>query len=273
VIEYLRHCEATGQTERFIEKKESYLARIGAWTRGGARVFQGLDSWDANDVRSFLAAIAEGEVGGRKVGPATYNRTLAALRGLMTWARKEKRTANYSDTEVDFIREERDSEARFEIPEKRWRLVLAQLPERWRLAGEVQLGAGLRYGEVAALAPGDVQANGIDVPRSKGGRGRTIPATARTVAAPRQLLDLGGIPDDEGSQFNHRLEVAARKARQEPFTTHLLRHTYATVCLRNGVGLRELQDRMGHASIKTTEKYLHALRATDGKRQAVGAPL
>jgi integrase len=43
--------------------------------------------------------------------------------------------------------------------------------------------------------------------------------------------------------------------------------------LRAGQGLSELQARMGHASIKTTEIYLRAIRAGGGQRQVVGAPL
>ena len=42
--------------------------------------------------------------------------------------------------------------------------------------------------------------------------------------------------------------------------THDLRHANATSLLKNGVDIHEVKERLGHQSIKTTERYLHRLR-------------
>jgi site-specific recombinase XerD len=42
-------------------------------------------------------------------------------------------------------------------------------------------------------------------------------------------------------------------------TVYSLRHTYATMALRNGVDLRTVQRNMGHSDIRTTMDYLHHL--------------
>jgi integrase/recombinase XerC len=275
---FLRYSESVVlNSARWVEKQEAYLANFGAFVRGGHRVFQSLDAFTASDIRSFIAALTEGAITGRKVGAPSVNRHLAALKGFMGWARKERLTLNAADHEVPLVREDKGVRIPEEIPKDRWRPILAALDERWRCAAEVQLGAGLRYGEVAALRPADIHAHAIHVPKAKGRRGRTVPASARTVAAARKMLALGGVPDDEGSQFNHRLETAAKAAGRPRFTTHALRHTYGTftlrALLRAGQGLRELQERLGHASIRTTEKYLHAVRAGGGVRVVVGAPI
>ena len=42
--------------------------------------------------------------------------------------------------------------------------------------------------------------------------------------------------------------------------THDLRHANATQLLKNGVDVHEVKERLGHQSIKTTERYLHRVR-------------
>ena len=44
---------------------------------------------------------------------------------------------------------------------------------------------------------------------------------------------------------------------------HALRHTSATLLLYGGISLKQVQGRLGHGDIETTNKYLHCLAEAD----------
>lgn len=176
----------------------------------------------------------------------------------------------------------------------RWRLAHTVLVGSGIRYGEL---AAMRAAHLHPSATGGV----LDVPDSKGKVGRRIPISKNVLQAAKELLtmapdaterkaraerraqenesrkaqekaplrelterDFGPIPDDNGSQFDKRVEAACRAAEVPVYTAHELRHTYATTCLRNGMDPLELQRRLGHANLKTTEVYLHVVRTMKG---------
>lgn len=50
---------------------------------------------------------------------------------------------------------------------------------------------------------------------------------------------------------------------------HALRHTSATLLLYGGVSLKQVQGRLGHGDIETTNKYLHCLQEADEEAAGV----
>ena len=46
---------------------------------------------------------------------------------------------------------------------------------------------------------------------------------------------------------------------------HSLRHTSATLCLYGGVNIKQVQARLGHSELETTQKYLHNIAEADAE--------
>ena len=80
--------------------------------------------------------------------------------------------------------------------------------------------------------------------------------------APRQLQTDGHLPRD---WFNRKVwQPAVRAAGLElPVRMHDLRHAHASWLLAGGADLQVVKERLGHASIATTERYLHTLPDAD----------
>jgi integrase len=65
--------------------------------------------------------------------------------------------------------------------------------------------------------------------------------------------------------FRHHIWTPATRAAQLPTTVrfHDLRHAHASWLLAGGADIQTVKERLGHGSLRTTEKYLHTLPDTD----------
>lgn len=138
----------------------------------------------------------------------------------------------------------------------------------------VMLFAGLRRGEVINLkyADVDVENQSIFIRQGKGSKDRIIPMS-RTLATiftsyleERKRLNktcpefFTALSRNKGitDQLIKRLVVQMREVSGIPFSSHKLRHTFATLMLEGGCDIYSLSKMMGHSDIKTTTIYLAA---------------
>ncbi len=148
--------------------------------------------------------------------------------------------------------------------------------KRDRAIIELAYGTGMRASEICSIKMKDIdRRGGLIFTRGKGDKERTIPY----IGGVRKIVDayienvrpkMNKLQSDwlffshSGKQMRREfLWQMLRKrgvAAQIPLSRlhpHVLRHTFATHLLRNGMDQRTLQEILGHSSIMTTEKYTH----------------
>ncbi|HVI41319.1 MAG TPA: tyrosine-type recombinase/integrase, partial [Anaerovoracaceae bacterium] len=141
-----------------------------------------------------------------------------------------------------------------------------------RLIFQTLYYTGLRVSECVNLTMDcvDFTSNVILVKSGKGNKDRSVPMNSKLRVL---LMDYtnswrngentdrlfctksGGICP---SYINRKLKVSAKDARiAKHLTAHILRHSFASNLLKNGVDILRIQKLLGHSSIKTTSIYTH----------------
>jgi integrase len=115
------------------------------------------------------------------------------------------------------------------------------------------LATGLRWGEMARALTQDIRRDVMTVKQTKSGRIRRVPLP------PEILAELRGrvgklIPYGKKSVGSFNRDVRL-KTEIVGFHAHQLRHTFACQYLEAGGSLPVLQQLLGHAEIKTTQRY------------------
>ncbi len=149
------------------------------------------------------------------------------------------------------------------------KIIMASRNIKHRLVIALAYGAGLRVSEVANLRVCDLDfVRGlIHIRNSKGGKDRytllpgKIAQDMRTFvkfAEKRDYLFPGRSKQITTRTLQKIFELAQKKAGIEKLVSfHSLRHSFATHLLEQGTNLRYVQELLGHANIRTTQRYTH----------------
>ena len=142
---------------------------------------------------------------------------------------------------------------------------------------ETLYSTGVRVAELAGMNIGDVDFdNGFVRVIGKGNKERLAPVGKKALGRISAYMDTrpkttGSVNQNSEPLFLNRkggrlstrsiarlLEVVVRQlGLLRPISPHGLRHTFATHMLDAGADLRVVQELLGHASLKTTQRYTH----------------
>lgn len=241
------------------ETKRAYLHCV---RRFVGHFMQPPDRLNAEHIRQYqLYLIRE-----RKVAPSTFNQAMAALRFFYLVTLRKPWAYDRIPYQKEPVR----------LPPALSRQKVAALLSSVRNLKHRALlttcyAAGLRATEAVRLKIDDIDSQRmlIRVNQGKGRKDRYVMLSPRLLALlreywaayqPRTWLFPGQITDRPLTRHTlNRLTEQARKAAglAQPLHPHVLRHTFATHLLEQGVNICVIQRLLGHRSLKSTAIYVH----------------
>ncbi len=220
---------------------------------------------------------------GKELKKSTQNYYLIALRSLLTFF-AEKNIESLPPEKVKLPKHKKEKEVRFLTLEQLQKLfeipnISTKTGLRDRAILEVLFSTGMRISELVALNRDQIKITPKtqDLEFSiigKGGKVRTVYLSKRAVEWLRKYLE--SRTDKEKPLFiNYRAPKGADKRLTPRWvekmvkkyallaglpantTPHVLRHSFATYLLSQGVDLRTVQEFLGHKTITATQIYTH----------------
>lgn len=225
--------------------------------------------------RHLAARIASGEVCAH-----TRNLELGRLKGMLDWAvetemirhnplraAKKEKTISRRETELRYYDIDQLLNAAEDVGDRRLRDGDDDGLRAKKLRAFILccFDSMLRFREAHHIDRDAISPDGDVTVLGKGKKLRTVRLTTRTLEAIREIPGEGRVfPESPATYRRHfrwacehgRLDAKAAP-RDKRIVIHHLRHAGATEADAAGVRAGALQQVLGHASLKTTERYLH----------------
>ena len=234
----------------------------------------------AEDIREWIVYRMEHD----KVSASSMNRELSSLRSFYRYLRRQGAVTQDIFSRITTLRTPKKLPSF--VPETRMQNLLDDIREesdsgdfaeqRNALIISLFYSCGLRLAELQGIHFGDFSADGATLlVRGKGDKHRMIPVLpelAERVEAYKTTLETMGfatsadanvIVSQRGKSLSRsaiqkvvkeKLEGANVQGKKSP---HILRHTFATHLMNKEADMRDIQELMGHSSLKTTQCYTH----------------
>lgn len=286
IRQYLEHLEVERNVSPLtIRDYQLYLNRFADWCqRHGVTKMQDLDQEAMRKYRLYLARFKTQQDQNLSVRTQSYY--IIAVRAFLKWLTK---------LDIKVMSPEKIDLPKFETAQVKFLTAeqvttLMQMPDvntiqgaRDRAILEVMFSTGLRVSELVSLDREQVNLQSQEF--GVMGKGRRLRVVFLSDLATHWLEHYlgqrtddwtpvfirhakGVDPTDEGEKMRlstrsiQRIVEKYRKLAHIPvkISPHSIRHSFATDLLRNGAGLRDVQEMLGHKNIATTQIYTHVTK-------------
>lgn len=251
--------------------------------------FGKIDKQVINEFKAYLVSRERklpvmGVVAAEKLGPGSINRCLSSLRMYMRYLVEMDKAVPVPPDAIKMVKTDKKHAQVAELGEL---VKLVESPmklEKDELVGlrnramlEVLLASGMRISELVSLNKNQIDASGRIFVRGKGRKERFVYLTPRALrwvnayltrrsdAAPALWVPYRGSRSGKSVRriSTNYLQAKIKEYREKlrinvPTSAHSLRHGFATYLAESGANPAAIQVLLGHESLDTTTRYVHA---------------
>jgi len=287
--DFLLFLATQNYSEKTVYNYELDLSQLKIFLAMEDKKFEGLDKQSINQYKVYLVSRdrkqpSTGLTAPRKLGASSVNRNLSALRAYLRYLIDMDHSVPVAPDVIKLVKTDKKHPQVAELSEL---IKLIESPMRFekneivscrnRAMLEVLLASGMRISELISLNKNQLDGTGRLFIRGKGKKERFVYLTdrathwlnlylsKRTDTAAAMFAPLRGV--NAGKQTRristNYLQSKIKQYREKlrinvPTSAHSLRHGFATYLAENGANPAAIQVLLGHESLDTTTRYVHA---------------
>lgn len=244
IHEYLLYCRENELAKNTIKNYQNTLKQLDEWC--SMKHVDQLNKESLIEYKLYLKEECDYKL-------STINQKIVAINIYLNWAES-------TDLKVKQFKQQMVSH-RESINQKEYKRLLKHTNEELNLFILTIANTGLRISELCALSKDDLDKKVISIENKGKTRSIAIPVFVKKQL--KKFMAYKGkdepIFSKTQSWYRQELKAAASKAKVDKTKVypHSLRHYFAKQFIENGGDSTELQQMLGHSSIKTTTIYTH----------------
>jgi site-specific recombinase XerD len=287
--EFLLYLKTQNYSEETIYNYERDLKQLESFLTDENRTFAGLDKVAINHFKAYLVSrdrkhTSTGLTATHRLEPRSINRNLSSLRTFLRYLIDLDRPVPVPPDAIKLVKTDKKHPQVAELQEL---IQLIESPQklekdeqiglRNRAMLEVLLSTGMRISELISLNKNQLDGSGRLFIRGKGKKERFVYLTdrarhwveqylaTRTDPVPAMFVPKRG--PNAGKSIRrispNYLQAKIKEYREKlrinvPTSAHSLRHGFATYLAESGANPAAIQVLLGHESLDTTTRYVHA---------------